>query len=287
MRIVGREQDLLRRHLAHQIEKIDDAPERGIEEDSRNVAEVPSEPAQIGDARVGDDQANVGVAVDECGEMVADRRQAAAAVDQDRDVALDREGEDRVEALVTDRELLRARMQLDPAGAEVETADCLLDRALVEVEPHEREDSVRVVGRVGERAVVRCAERRHAVGLVEATRRLTYWGAPDLEGYVSYGASPRGSIFDLPDIPPSTHDALRGIRARAQELGWDVATVSANEDKLKQINGVQDLVARGVKGILISPIDAVGVNGAYDAANIVAPVGSDFYHQARPTIGAT
>jgi ribose transport system substrate-binding protein len=42
--------------------------------------------------------------------------------------------------------------------------------------------------------------------------------------------------------------------------------VSANEDKLKQINGVQDLVARGVKGVLISPIDAVGVNAAYDAA---------------------
>src|SRR5438445_9073343 len=59
---------------------------------------------------------------------------------------------------------------------------------------------------------------------------------------------------------------LRGIRARAQELGWEVATVSANEDKLKQINGVQDLIARGVKGIQISPIDAVGVNAAYDAA---------------------
>ena len=59
---------------------------------------------------------------------------------------------------------------------------------------------------------------------------------------------------------------LRGIRARAQELGWDVVAVSSNEDKLKQINGVQDLVARGVKGILISPIDAVGVNAAYDAA---------------------
>src|ERR1700752_2988501 len=59
---------------------------------------------------------------------------------------------------------------------------------------------------------------------------------------------------------------LKGIRARAGELGWDVATVSANEDKLKQINGVQDLVAKGVKGILISPIDAVGVNAAYDAA---------------------
>jgi len=59
---------------------------------------------------------------------------------------------------------------------------------------------------------------------------------------------------------------LKGIRARAQELGWEVVTVSSNEDKLKQINGVQDLVARGVKGILISPIDAVGVNAAYDAA---------------------
>ena len=59
---------------------------------------------------------------------------------------------------------------------------------------------------------------------------------------------------------------LKGIRARADELGWDVATVSANEDKVKQINGVQDLVARGVKGILISPVDAVGVNAAYDAA---------------------
>src|SRR4029079_16190082 len=57
---------------------------------------------------------------------------------------------------------------------------------------------------------------------------------------------------------------LRGIRARAQELGWEAATVSANEDKVKQINGVQDLVARGVKGVLISPIDAVGVNAAYD-----------------------
>ncbi len=59
---------------------------------------------------------------------------------------------------------------------------------------------------------------------------------------------------------------LKGIRARAQELGWEVATVSSNEDKLKQINGVQDLIARGVKAVLISPIDAVGVNAAYDAA---------------------
>jgi ribose transport system substrate-binding protein len=59
---------------------------------------------------------------------------------------------------------------------------------------------------------------------------------------------------------------LKGIRERAQELGWEVVTVSANEDKAKQIAGVQDLIAHGVQGILISPIDAVGVNAAYDAA---------------------
>lgn len=59
---------------------------------------------------------------------------------------------------------------------------------------------------------------------------------------------------------------LRGIRARAQELGMEVVYVSSQEDKAKQINGVQDLIARGVKGILISPIDATGVNAAYDAA---------------------
>lgn len=59
---------------------------------------------------------------------------------------------------------------------------------------------------------------------------------------------------------------LRGIRERAKELGWGVVTVSSQEDKAKQINGVQDLLARGVKGILISPIDATGVNAAYDAA---------------------
>ncbi len=59
---------------------------------------------------------------------------------------------------------------------------------------------------------------------------------------------------------------LRGIKARAGELGMEVVTVSSESDKARQINGVQDLVARGVKGILISPIDATAVNAAYDAA---------------------
>ncbi len=89
------------------------------------------------------------------------------------------------------------------------------------------------------------------------------WGTPAVAGQ----AGPVTIGVSLPqDDNPFYIAMLRGIRARAQELGWQVAYVSSNEDKLKQINGVQDLIAKGVKGILISPIDAVGVNAAYDAA---------------------
>ncbi len=102
VRVVRREQDLLGRDLPHQVDEVDDAPHRGVEEDSRHVREVAGEPAEVGDACVGDDQPDAGVALDERGEVVADRRQPAAAVDQDRDVTLDREREDGVEPLVAD-----------------------------------------------------------------------------------------------------------------------------------------------------------------------------------------
>ena len=55
-----------------------------------------------------------------------------------------------------------------PRAPEVEAAFGLLDRALLEIEPHERNDPVGVLRRVGERAVVRGREGRDAVGLVEA-----------------------------------------------------------------------------------------------------------------------
>ena len=102
--------------------------------------------------------------------------------------------------------------------------------------------------------------------LVAITMALTV----ALVGALGAAPAPAQSVtigVSLPqDDNPFYIAMLRAIRARAQELGWDVATVSSNEDKAKQINGVQDLVAKGVKGILISPIDAVGVNAAYDAA---------------------
>jgi ribose transport system substrate-binding protein len=58
----------------------------------------------------------------------------------------------------------------------------------------------------------------------------------------------------------------QGIEARAGEIGWDVRFSSVDEDVVQQVNGVLDLVAQGVDGILISPIDAVATRPAYDAA---------------------
>ena len=115
-----------------------------------------------------DDQGRVGIAVDERPQAVCDRRQSSAAVDQDRHPALRREREDRAEPLVGRREALGAGVQLDPACAGIEAARCLLERRLVQIEPDERDQpSLAALGE-GKRPVVRGAEARVPVGLVEA-----------------------------------------------------------------------------------------------------------------------
>lgn len=58
----------------------------------------------------------------------------------------------------------------------------------------------------------------------------------------------------------------KGIEERAGELGWEVRFSSVDEDVVQQVDGVLDLVAQGVDGILISPIDAVATRPAYEAA---------------------
>ena len=59
----------------------------------------------------------------------------------------------------------------------------------------------------------------------------------------------------------------KGVMMRAKELGWQVRVVTAGEDVAKQVNGVMDLVAQKVDGILISPIDAVATGAAFEAAH--------------------
>ena len=85
-------------------------------------------------------------------------------------------------------------------------------------------------------------------------RPLALAAAPVAAGVVFAAASPAHTEdkvtigVSLPqDDNPFYIGMLKGIRSRATELGWDVATVSSNEDKLKQINGVQDLVAKALK----------------------------------------
>ena len=117
-------------------------------------AKQPARPGEVGDARVRDDQLRVRVRVDEPVQAVRDRRQAAPAVDQDRHAPLGGDREDRREPLVVEQELLRARVQLDAAGAAVEAALGLLDRRLREVEPDERDEAPARPLREGERAVV-------------------------------------------------------------------------------------------------------------------------------------
>ena len=66
------------------------------------------------------------------------------------------------------KEALRPRVELDAPRAEIEASGRLLDRRLVEVEPHEREELAGRCGGVRERPVVRRREGRVVVGLVEA-----------------------------------------------------------------------------------------------------------------------
>ena len=68
------------------------------------------------------------------------------------------------------------------------------------------------------------------------------------------------------DTNPFYIAMLKGIETRAKELGYKVSAVTAEEDVARQLNGVNDLIAKGVDGILISPIDAKALCSAYDKA---------------------
>jgi ribose transport system substrate-binding protein len=89
------------------------------------------------------------------------------------------------------------------------------------------------------------------------------------------------------DVNPFYIAMKRGIEARAKELGVNVVFVTANEVVSQQVDGIQDLVARKVDGIIASPIDAVAVGGAYDAAGKAGiPVISIARHAVSPSQSA-
>ena len=101
-------------------------------------------------------------------------------------------------------------------------------------------------------------------------RKLTMLAcAAVLAAALSPGAAAQSKIIGVAmasDDNPLYIAMLRGIREVAKEKGYEVVTVTANEDIARQLNGINDLIARKVSGILISPIDARALCSGYDAA---------------------
>ena len=68
------------------------------------------------------------------------------------------------------------------------------------------------------------------------------------------------------DTNPFYIAMLKGMQKRAEALGHTISVVNAEEDIAKQLNGINDLIAKKVDGILISPIDARALCSAYTKA---------------------
>ena len=102
-----------------------------------------------------------------CDGVQTERGDPAAGVDQDGQRALVRERDDRVNLRVVERELLGARVELDPLRAGGERALGLGHGIVVRVDAAERNEQTARVARGGEHVVVGGAV---AVGLVERER---------------------------------------------------------------------------------------------------------------------
>ena len=122
---------------------------------------------EVGDCGMGEDELRLGVVLDESPQVIGDRRQTAAGVDQDRHAPLCGQPEHRVEPALAEVELLRPGVQLDAARAPVEAALGLGDRLRGEVEPAERDERPVGCPRPFEDAVVGHPVGREAVRVVQ------------------------------------------------------------------------------------------------------------------------
>jgi ribose transport system substrate-binding protein len=105
------------------------------------------------------------------------------------------------------------------------------------------------------------------IAVIFATMSLASCGGDDDDSGTAGGGNDYtvGVSLASPTIPLYVSMA-DGIRAKAKELGVDVKFTEANEDPVQQLNDVQDLIAQGVDGILISPIDEEAAIPAYEDA---------------------
>ena len=107
-------------------------------------------------------------------------------------------------------------------------------------------------------------------GLVAVTLSLTACGDSDNTGSSSGHKRTIGVSFAAPTI--ALYAAMqKGIKAEADARGINVIFTDAGGDAVKQANDINDLIAKNVDGILVSPIDgkaAVAPLQQAKAANI-------------------
>lgn len=102
------------------------------------------------------------------------------------------------------------------------------------------------------------------------SRKLAMWGlCIAFSLYASSGAAQKKPVIGV-SLASSTNPFYvaieKGMSAKAQELGVTLRLVRAEEDQVKQLDGVLDLIQSKVDMILISPISAAGAMPAYEAA---------------------
>src|SRR5205085_11634136 len=112
VRHVAGEEDLPGRDEPEPRHVVGDAPPRAVEEQARMVGSVPPDPGEIADTVVGEYQPEVRVARRDVEGVPSQRRDSPPGVRDHRQPALVRQGEDPLEALVVEPELLRARVEL-------------------------------------------------------------------------------------------------------------------------------------------------------------------------------
>ena len=194
---VGGKHDLARRHKREQRQQVLGDPPGGVEQHVGKIDARAPDPREIGDGGMGEDHAGVGVVARVADHVLAQRRDPAPGVDQDRERALVREREQPRHVRVVERELLGARMQLDAAAPWRERPLGLGQRPLARLDPAERHHQA-VAGRrrldhevVGRRVAVRLVHRKDEAATGSAHAQAVQ-AAPPGSGCIPSGSfSPR------------------------------------------------------------------------------------------------
>ena len=140
VRRVAGEHDLAGRDQREQRLEVGRHPPRGVEQQVREIGGHAPDPGQIADAGVGEDQAGVRELLGQLDRVQAERRDAAAGVDQHRQRALVGERDQGPHDRMIERELLGAGMQLDPACAGGQARSASATGIAVRVDPAERDE---------------------------------------------------------------------------------------------------------------------------------------------------